>query len=384
MNRNDLILFGLGGAGNKLLDDIVNTDPRFIPFFINASLSDIQTLNNYDDVDVNYFSLSSQNNGTGRSREIGKRLASKNGYNILDIIQRYPQKTITFISSFGGGSGSSILSIVLKAISKLKKDGDFDKIINVIGILPRLNSVDLILENTVDCWNEVMSYDCVNNMIIVDNNNIIDGEYLDETIINQSFAESFNAIFDIPNINGTNFDSGNLSRIINSKGCTYFYNLPNECDTTIEALEQAEKKSILGKMYKSKEIIVTDNGLERIQCGYVGASFNNDKYSIDEVLYLYKPTEDIFSGYNEDSNILLISGALPPLNSIKLIQKELYERKKNKSSNTNDFSKFIVDTDKKPHQNLNQNNTHSNSQNKVKDKGKIMKKTLKKNLFDTF
>ncbi|WP_297419665.1 hypothetical protein [Clostridium sp.] len=386
MNRNELVLFGLGGAGNRLVDCISQVDERFIPFYINTSLSDIQSLETYDDVDINYFSLSSQGNGTGRSREKGKRLAGKNGYNILDIIQRFPQKNITLFSSFGGGSGSSILSVILSAIDDIKKDSGeetFDKVVNIVGILPKLNSVDLILKNTIQSWNEIMSYNCVSNMIIIDNNSIINGNYLEDDEINERFAESFNSIFDIPTVNGRNFDTGNLSRLLNSKGCTYFYELPSGCESAVDALALAEEKTILGKMYKSKEIIIKENGLERVQCGYIGASFNDDKYDINEILYLYKPIEDKFNGYNEDKNILLISGVLPPLNCIKKIQKELEDREKGNNTTVSDFSKFIIDDSKFTKNNeSNKQDIYQNSEINLDNKTK--KKTLKKNLFDSF
>jgi hypothetical protein len=140
-------------------------------------------------------------------------------------------------------------------------------------------------------------------------------------------------------------------------------------------------------MYNSKEIIVNDNGLSRVQCKYIGTSFNNEKYLHEEILHIYKYTEDNFSGYNEEDNIILISGVLPPLNAIKQIQKELDDRNKERPQSIDDFSKFTIKgNNHNKFQNSNDiKNTSQVSSEKTKDNknnGKKMKKTLKKNLYD--
>ena len=43
MNRNELIFCGLGGGGSRLVDTIMTTDPRFAGYFINTSMTDIES-----------------------------------------------------------------------------------------------------------------------------------------------------------------------------------------------------------------------------------------------------------------------------------------------------------------------------------------------------
>lgn len=387
MNRQDLTLLGCGGAGGKLVDQILSTDPRFSGFFINSSITDLNTLDNKDDIDKNYLCISN-NNGAGRDRSVGKFFAKKHGWSILDKIKSLDTKHVWMVSSLGGGSGSSIVSVILNAIQKMTDEGEFDKTINLIGILPRLDSSDDILKNSVETWNELFSYGVINNMIFVDNNNIVDGAYLDEMTINEQFAEIFDAIFEIPVANGRNFDTGNLSRILNAQGCTYIYNLPDDCSSMEQALKVADSNSVLAKMYKSKENTVVDvaDGNEKISCAFLGTSFNNENYYHEDVLAQYKWKDGDFSGYNEENNLVIVSGCYPPLYSIQVIKAELEDRERERANaTTTDFSKFVVDfnTEVAATQKQTARPQSTVTQRPREASGsKSIKKSMKKNLFD--
>jgi hypothetical protein len=387
MNRQDFVIVGLGGGGSTLTDCILSQDGRFQGFFINSSITDINCLQNKDDIDKNYLCISNQN-GAGRSREIGKAFSRKHGWSILDKIKSFDAKTIFLVTSFGGGSGSSIASVILNAIKKMTDDGEFDKTINLIGILPRLDSSDDILKNCLDTWNEIFSYGVVNNMIFVDNNNIIDGEYLAEEEINERFAELFDSIFEIPVVNGRNFDTGNLSRVLNAQGCTYIYNLPENCTSMEQALKESDASSVLAKMYRTKDNVVVDtvDGKEKLKCSFVGTSFNNDDYNHDDILSQYKWTEGDFSGYNEENNLIIVSGCYPPLYSIQVIKAELEDREREKANEkVTDFSKFVVDFNSEvavERNKPNKSQTVSSQKQPSSSASKSIKKSMKKNLFD--
>jgi len=386
MNRTDFTLLALGGGAGKLVDTLASIDSRYISHFINTSKTDIESLDNYDDIAVNYTCISNRN-GMGRSRLLGKKIASKRGMNLLEVINSFNTNVIYVVATFGGGSGSSIASVLLAGIQQLKKENEFDKTINLIGILPSIDSSSEVLSNAVDTWNEIMSYDCINNMIFIDNNNTFNGEYLPEQEINDKFAEMFDSMFDIPDVNGRNFDNGNLGRILNSQGCMYIYDLPNGCNNANLALKRADANSVLAKMYESKESTEVDtNGNKKIKCGFIGTSFNNENYTHKDILDKYKSSKEDFTGYNEDSNLVLISGCLPPLVSIQVIQAELKDREKEEVKNSKtDFSSFIVE-----------NESVKESMSEVKDiserkpistpqvRAKTKKKAMKKNIFDMF
>ena len=347
MNRTDFTLVACGGGAGKLVDTLYDYDSKYISHFINTSKTDIESLNNYDDVAVNYSCISNTN-GMGRSRVLGKRYASKRGMSLIEMIDNFDSKVIYIVATFGGGSGSSIASVLLSGIQQLKKDGNFDKTINLIGILPSINSSSEVLSNAVETWNEIMSYSCINNMIFIDNNNRFNGQYLEEQEINDRFAELFDSIFDIPDVNGRNFDNGNLGRILNSQGCMYIYDLPNGQNNAKLALRKADTDSILAKMYKSPESTVIDsNGFTQIKCGFIGTSFNNENYLHSNILEQYKSNKEDFSGFNAEKNLVLVSGCFPPLTSIRVIQNELKDRKKAESNiDKSDLSSFIVENEK--------------------------------------
>lgn len=388
MNRDEIILTGLGGAGGKLADEIVSNDPRFQPFFINSSKTDIESLKNYDEIVKNYICTSMQN-GSGRNKKIGRRQAGKSGMRILDTIQKFEASTVYFLTSLGGGAGSSTAEVILNSINQLKKQGLFNKTINLIGILPCLNSSDVILKNTLETWDSIMSYsDCINNMIFIDNNTIFEGSYLDEDTINERFVNLFNSIFDIPDLNGTNFDSANLGNILNSKGCMHIYNLPQGCANVEQAMKIADNNSILAKMFINEDLIDIDsNKVKRIKCSYIGTSFNDKNYSHEDVLQKYKNLEEDYQGFNEENNLVLISGMLPPYYAIRNIKGELEDREKNKELPKADFSKFTSgynEIDNNSTSMIKKDTSKKRTQDTTATKNENMKKILKSNLFDMY
>lgn len=342
MDRSDILLVSLGGGANRLIDTVVNTDPRFIPLFINTSITDLESLDSFNELTKNYLCISTQN-GVGRNRVIGKQYAEQYGYTIMDVLDKYQQETIYLVASFGGGSGSSILSTILKAIDSLKADGEFNKTINIIGILPDLSSPDIILSNAIDTWNEVMACKCINSMIFIDNNTKLFNTKGNEKEINinEHFAELFDSIFSIPDVNGINFDSGNLGNILNNKGCLTIYELDEDCSSIEVAYTKAKKESILAPMFTNELNIIQDSEGVKVKCGYLGISLVTEKYSSDFITSKFSYKNEIYIGNNEDKNLILISGTLPPFDSITLIQHELKSREKKKEE-TIDFSLFAL------------------------------------------
>ena len=382
LDRNNSLLVGLGGGGSSLTDAIVDTNPIFIPYFINTSITDIEDLNNSNSEIRNYMVISTTN-GVGRNRKLGIACAENYGFSIIDTLSKFQQENIYLIASFGGGSGSAILEVLLRAISEMKEDGDFDKNIHVIGILPSIKSNDVLLKNSIDTWNEVLSYSkYINSMIFIDNDAKI-GDNLSqrekELEINNSFAELFDSIFDIPLVNGQNFDSANLGNILSDKGTLYFYELDEDCTSIEVCLQKAKKESVLASMFKTEiNTIIENNGTTKTKCGHLGLSIMEGfKFGIDNVLKLFSPKKEVYIGANEDKNILILSGMLPPYDKITLISHEIESRsKENDENNELDLSIFMAKTTKKEEKS--ENFTKKIEENSDK---KTKKKRLKKNLF---
>lgn len=334
MDKGDFALIGCGGAGGNLVDNIAQRDARYAPYYLNTSKTDIQSLATHDDIAQNYYTISTQN-GVGRDKIKGEAFARQRAYNMLDIMLKMPQETIYLVSSFSGGSGSSIISVLVDEISKIS--GGFTKKVNLIGILPSLKSPDIMLENAKLTWNSIMANKkYINSMIFVDNNAHIPNEENmkaaeKELAINDIFGSLFDRLFDIPLDNGTKFDSGNLGNILNDKGCLYLYDLPDDCGSFEIALSKAETQSVLCKMFTNAKNTIKVGDKVKIKCNYVGISTVMPQYNIDAISKKICNEKEAYSGQNTYSdNILLMSGCLPPVSTMKLIDAELTERIRNK------------------------------------------------------
>lgn len=394
MNRGDMLFVGLGGAGGRLVDELIEYNGMFQGFFINTSIGDIKSLDNASDETQNYYCISTLN-GVGRNRKLGKAFADQSGYNMIDILTRYQQEVIYLVASLGGGSGSSILSVLLEAIEELKsdEDGSFNKTINVIAILPSLNSPDVILNNALETWNEIIDNKGINGIIFVDNSsNIIKLNNIPESkrdvTINQHFIELFDSVFDIPLNNSIKFDNGNLGNMLRDKGCLYIYNIPNDCTSIEIAMSKSESNSVLAKMYKEDNIITDSNKLiqktneneKYIECGYLGISFQNQSYNKDYFYQKFSFRQEDYDGINSDRNLLLISGCKPPLNAMKLIEHEIEDRKKNENikSNLNNNSFKI---NRQSTSDYNDSSENSTTTTNTTTDSNLVKKAMKKNLF---
>lgn len=385
MDRSDLLLVSLGGGGNRLADAIMNVDQRFHGLFINTSITDIESLDNYNPTTKNFLCISQQN-GVGRNREVGKSYAEQYSMSIAEKIMKYQQDTIYLISSLGGGSGSSILTTTLKLLQGLKNEDAFDKTINLICIIPDIKSPSIILENALETWDEIFQFKkLINSMIFIDNSAEVTNSPVandKELLINQRFAQLFDSIFDIPDYNGVNFDNGNLGNILKDKGCLYIYDLPSGSNSIEIAMRKAEQNSILAKNYKNNSNTIKVNENEVVKVGYIGISLNDETYDEYSLLENYSVRKEPYIGLNEENNLVLISGCTPPNYTMEVIELELDDRKKEEENDDNEviyhksFSKnknnSVKDSPKK---------TTSNERNDMSSSNKKLKKVMKKNIF---
>lgn len=385
MDRSDLLLVSLGGGGNRLADTIMNVDPRFHGLFINTSITDIESLDNYKPLTKNFMCISQQN-GVGRNRNIGKEYAQQYSMSIAEKIMKYQQETIYLISSLGGGSGSSILTTTLEVLQNLKDEEVFDKIVNLICIIPDIKSSSIILENALETWDEIFQYkNLINSMIFVDNSAEVANASTTndkELLINERFAELFDSIFDIPDYNGVNFDNGNLGNVLKDKGCLYIYDLPSNKGSIEVAMRKSEQNSVLAKVYKSEKntVKVDDENLMRV--GYIGVSLNDENYDANSLLENYAIRREPYIGRNEEKNLVLISGCLPPNYTMEVIELELDDRSKNDDDDTTDIiyhKSFSKNKNNKAKETLNK--TTPSERNDISSSNKKLKKVMKKNLF---
>lgn len=391
MDRSDLLLVSLGGGGNRLVNTIMNTDSRFHGLFINTSITDIESLNNYNPVTKNFMCISQQN-GVGRNRRIGKSYAEQYSMSIAEKIMKYQQEVIYLVSSLGGGSGSSILSTTLEVLKGLKDEDALDKTINLICIIPSISSPSIILDNALESWSEIFQYkDIINSMIFIDNGaTVANGSSTNdkELLINERFAQLFDSIFDIPDYNGVNFDNGNLGNILNDKGCLYIYDLPKGFGDIETAMRSAEQNSVLAQIYKNnRNTVITDveRNITAMKCGYLGISLKEEQYkaSKDNILMNYHVRKEPYIGDNEENNLVLISGCLPPNYTMEVISMELEERNKIAKDEDNEiyYTDFTKKKEVKPNYKTEVEVKTPKEVPAQNNSNKKLKKVLKKNLF---
>lgn len=385
MNRSDLLLVSLGGGGNRLGDTIMSVDQRFHGFFINTSITDLESLSNYNPKIKNAMCISQQN-GVGRNKDIGKTYAEQYSMSIIEKLMKYEQDVFYLISSLGGGSGSSILSVLLDSLEKLKEEGVFNKIINVMGIIPDSNSPSIILDNALETWTEIFKHrKIINSMIFIDNGTNLTASNAEdkELLINENFANLFDSIFDIPDYNGVKFDNGNLGNILKDKGCLYIYDLPSGKINIESAMLKATQHSVLAPMEKNKKnLIELEDGVLASKCGYLGISISDENYNADEVSKDYYVKKEAYVGANEDKNLVLISGCVPPNYTMELLKMELEEREKN-IEDEDDSVDYFKDFSKNRKSTAKENLIRTTTAEKrdSSSSNKMLKKVMKKNLF---
>lgn len=114
----------LGGAGNAVLDKIVNQsvlieDNKKQACYINFSSSDLEVKNK------NVCIISGE--GTGRSKDVGKQLIRENEKSISKFVEEFyskgPQRetesfNVVVIASMGGGTGSSLTPFIIDELRR--------------------------------------------------------------------------------------------------------------------------------------------------------------------------------------------------------------------------------------------------------------------------
>jgi cell division GTPase FtsZ len=176
-SKNNITFVSMGGAGNAILHsltqetDIVNSVENQ-SIYINFSASDMS------DKYIGH-KLMINEGGTGRSKEHGAELVQSNKERIFDFFSAFynryiknsdEDKTIVFISSFGGGTGSSILPLAIQFFANLK---DSKLKLMTVGILSSPKEGVATLPNCIKTYNDIYNNyvlpGSLHNLILFDN-----------------------------------------------------------------------------------------------------------------------------------------------------------------------------------------------------------------------
>ena len=306
MLKKNILWIGIGEAGNRIVNEILGIDSRYIGICINSANKDTEGLDNIKD---KYIIPNS--NGTGKNRMKGKKLFLDDRKNIFDEITKYTtQDTFNIVFSLGGGTGGSIAPMIISGLKLLR----INKPINVVCIRPGYEENKRYRKNAIECWNDLAKLDNINTYYILDNESRADKQK-----INKEFARQFDAFMNMPKGEKTDnaIDEEELDMLNLCKGSTVFYTLPSRKENPRTALEQAAKQSIFAEL---------DDNIH--YCKYLAIAINKNLYDYKVFSNLFDIDEYTVSSYNTrdtDLNLIVATGLKPQKTSIETLGESLRE-----------------------------------------------------------
>jgi len=205
---NKIIAIGCGGAGNILLNALatetnVLSDVESSSLYYNTTSADL----------LSSFigkKLILNGDGTGRNKKVGSEIAKQNIVGILDHVDTFYKKNtkllrkddtmdILVISSFGGGSGSSVVPVIIDFLKEIKGE---NVRVSLIGIFSSSKEGVSTIPNCVKTFNELYNdfvlTEKLDNFIVFDNEKFeIDYELetFDYDGINSVIVQNIESIF---------------------------------------------------------------------------------------------------------------------------------------------------------------------------------------------
>ena len=359
MDRKRILLLGSGQCGNRLISLLLQKDGRYTGIFCNASMSDMEKLPKLD-IERNVFYIPNAT-GTGKNPELASRYIKEEVQKLIDMILKYPlQDTIVIIMSTDGGFGNGSFKPITMAIKHAINKGMMpEKTINVIGVLPNLNEGKIAFKNTISFWNDLIylkKRDLINSIQFIDNNKRRTLEQINKCAIKElDYALGFQA---------DNIDENDSKRINIAKGYKFLMRLNNKYRNIEDSIDNAIKESVF---------IQPSN----YDCKYLGISVKKEDFHAESFKSKFDALEAPYCGYNDEENLILLSGLKMPKEPIEIIEtalKDAETKEKEKAVDNEDDLFVNIENEK--------NENKNNKDSKLKGvKSSVSSKELN-NLFD--
>lgn len=305
MEKNKILLIGLGQCGCNLVDEMVTKNKRYAGIFINSSIGDLASIKNANS--NNTFTFNGTD-GAGRNRKLAQSFIQDDIMRLSSFLTKFSQfNTMVLFSSLDGGTGSGSLPFMIKVVKKLFKS----VIVNVIGVLPKLDEDKLKLDNTLDCLSELEPLlKSINSIRFIDNNTR--SSYAE---INSEALEDFDLSYSIVGKHSDgNIDMQDSFNVNTAQGYGFVLRLPDRCVSLEEAIEVA----------KDKSVYALPNGFA---CSYAGINVKEGKYDANELKKQFTASKTMYTTYNQDKfNVVVLGGCAMPKDSIYLIEHERNKR----------------------------------------------------------
>lgn len=322
MDKNKVVVIGTGGAGNKMLDTLLDINRIYTPVFCNTNVREMEVLKHFNPSANALYIANAE--GTGRDRQKAVEAIKADQPSIVSyFINKFsPQsgKEHFFIVSSGdGGSGSGSVPMLAKVIKKVNPSAT----VNLLIAMPDLSERGYSLQNALDLWFDIvdlMKTDRLDSVQFIDNNKMTNEKEFNAQVMKE-FDNSLS-------INDIEIDITDSERVNTEKGYKVILELDkNDSDDIDTAINNAIKNS---------NFVMPSN----FECNVLMSSMVEGEFDKNatkgkfEVLNLDK------YDYNKKSNIVVLGGVEMPSDHIELIKMEL-ENQKEKGKNRNIFGKSI-------------------------------------------
>lgn len=282
MNANDILVIGIGQAGNNLAEEVCKKNKRITGICFNSSSDDMAGL-----TATKTFALAGTG-GAGRNREQAKIFLKDQAPLIVDTMKDYHMKKHVFIAfSMGGGTGSGMTPILLNLLYKMQPDKQY----NIIPILPFEKESKGMQENTIECWKELTQlFDKnIGAIYLLDNN-----KRKTKQAVNREFADLFNIYLNSTNahVDGV-IDRRELEILGTTKGLTAIYDIKRYVD---------EPEKIITDVMNDSIFVLKSDIIEN-----VGLSVPQD-FNTEFIIDYFKPYGENFEGFTDNNPMLMLSG----------------------------------------------------------------------------
>lgn len=240
-------------------------------------------------------------NGKGchKNRKKSKELLKDNIDALIDEIRsKMPDITTLFIcASSAGGTGSGMLAVVAKILSK-----QLEINICIITVLPDKSENFQSYANTVELFQEIEKLDCIGAVFILDNS-----KHKDKLKINEIFFTHLDAL--LANENGGDYgclDRSEIDQLLSVPGMSVLSKLGK--DNTDKLLASLASNNIYAPIEQNKVV------------RYIGVMSCNANVELDEVYSQIGHPIDVYIGTDAPSNVCMVTGLTLPktrLNEIK-------------------------------------------------------------------
>jgi hypothetical protein len=321
MNKNNLLLLGVGKTGNVLVNEMIELDKRYISLMVNSSMGDMNKLKNFELAD--HFLFPGED-GSGGDREYAKNLVKKRVQILIDKIIKYSlQKNIAIFTSSSGGTGSGSSILIIRALKKAVPD----KSISIVVAMPSLSENENALKNAIGFWNDLIDLknkNLVDTIYLIDNNK---RRSLDD--INKEATKALNLAFSLNNFDksGT-IDQNDSTRINTAKGYSFIMPLNSKFSELQDSIDDSIKNSVfmIPKSYN---------------CDYMGAVIQEKYYNLDELKGKFEVDKAEYCGSSDNQNLIVLGGLSIPKDGIDIIQMALTDLEKGNSKKRIEEDLFI-------------------------------------------